>query len=147
MQVQVNAEAGVAPQELAGKHVSNLLGQNWDVNLGPYDLAVFQFNSPNVRLIAPQVGMGLAAQDRARRGHRRSERAPPGARKAAVVAGPAKSWIRARGAGQPNSWLDGYGRRSNHARLEQSARRQPVAAVLERWSRDNDASQRDVPDA
>ncbi len=62
VQVQVNAPAGAAPQELAGQHVSNLLGQNWNVNLGPYDLAVFQFNSPAVRLVAPQVGMGLSAR-------------------------------------------------------------------------------------
>jgi len=63
VQLQINAPAGVAPQELAGKHVSNLLGQNWNVDLGPYDLAVFQFNTPNVRLIAPQVGMGLLARN------------------------------------------------------------------------------------
>jgi hypothetical protein len=62
VQLQTNAPAGVAPQELAGAHVSNVVGPNWSLDLGPYDLAVFQFAARNVRLIAPQVDMGAQAR-------------------------------------------------------------------------------------
>jgi hypothetical protein len=60
VRVQMQTSADVAPQELAGKHASNFFGPSWTVGLGPYDLAVFQFASPNVRFATPQVDMGSA---------------------------------------------------------------------------------------
>ena len=60
VRVQMQTSAGVPPQELAGKHASNFFGSNWTVALRPYDLAVFQFASPNVRFAASQVDMGHA---------------------------------------------------------------------------------------
>jgi hypothetical protein len=62
VQMQIDAPTDVAPQELAGNHASNLLSSNWTLNLGPYDLAVFQFAAPHVRLIGPQVDMGPEAR-------------------------------------------------------------------------------------
>lgn len=56
-QMQTNAASTSAPVELGGHHASNLLGPTWTVELAPYDLAVFQFNAPNVQLFSPQVDM------------------------------------------------------------------------------------------
>jgi hypothetical protein len=60
VQTQTNAPAGAVPLELAGKHASNQAGANWTVELGPYDLAVFQIEATNVQLFSPQVDMGQA---------------------------------------------------------------------------------------